>query len=60
VRLAEHLGSDTYVHVEADNIGQMTIRLGGEAPNEPGQRIFITPQETRIHRFDAEGRRLNG
>jgi multiple sugar transport system ATP-binding protein len=58
VRLAEHLGSDTYVHVEADNIGQMTIRLGGEAPNEPGQRIFLTPQESRIHRFDGEGKRL--
>jgi multiple sugar transport system ATP-binding protein len=36
----------------------MTIRLGGEAPNEPGQRIFLTPQESRIHRFDGEGKRL--
>ena len=60
VRLAEHLGSDTYVHVEVDNIGPMTIRLGGEAPNEPGQRIFLTPQEPRIHRFDKDGLRING
>jgi multiple sugar transport system ATP-binding protein len=58
VRLAEHLGSDTYVHVEVDNIGPMTIRLGGEAPNEPGQRIFLTPQEPRIHRFDQQGLRI--
>jgi multiple sugar transport system ATP-binding protein len=58
VRLAEHLGSDTYVHVEVDNIGSMTIRLGGEAPNEPGQRIFLTPQEARIHRFDEQGLRI--
>ena len=59
VRLAEHLGSDTYVHVEVDNIGPMTIRLGGEAPNEPGQRIFLTPQEPRVHRFDKDGRRID-
>jgi multiple sugar transport system ATP-binding protein len=58
VRLAEHLGSDTYVHVEVDNIGPMTIRLGGEAPNQPGQRIFLTPQEPRIHRFDQQGLRI--
>ncbi|WP_158817239.1 ABC transporter ATP-binding protein [Methylocapsa sp. S129] len=60
VRLAEHLGSDTYVHVEVDDIGPMTVRLGGEAPNQPGQRIFVTPQEPRIHRFDQQGLRVGG
>src|SRR6478672_8747830 len=30
VRLAEHLGSDTFVHAEADGIGPMTLRLEGE------------------------------
>jgi len=59
VRLAEHLGSDTYVHVEVDNVGPMTVRLGGEAPNQPGQRIFLTPQEPRVHRFDKDGRRID-
>jgi multiple sugar transport system ATP-binding protein len=58
VRLAEHLGSDTFVHVEADGIGPMTARLSGEAANEPGQRVFVTPQEARIHRFDKDGRRI--
>jgi multiple sugar transport system ATP-binding protein len=58
VRIAEHLGSDTFIYVDADNIGPMTIRLEGEAPNEPGQRVFITPQEPRIHRFDKEGIRI--
>jgi multiple sugar transport system ATP-binding protein len=59
VRLAEHLGSDTFVYVEADNIGPMTVRLSGEAPNTPDQRVFVTPQEPRIHRFDKEGQRIN-
>jgi len=60
VRLAEHLGSDTYVHVEADSIGQMTIRQAGEAPHAPGDRVFVVPEESRIHRFDQEGRRISG
>ena len=60
VRLAEHLGSDTYVHVEVDGIGPMTVRLAGEAPEAPGERVFLTPEESRIHRFDQEGRRING
>jgi multiple sugar transport system ATP-binding protein len=47
------------VHVEADGVGPMTIRLGGDAPNAPGQRVFVTPQEARIHRFDKDGQRIN-
>ena len=58
VRLAEHLGSDTFLYVEADNIGQMNVRLSGEAPSQPGQRIFVTPQEARVHRFDVNGLRI--
>ena len=58
VRLAEHLGSDTFLYVEADGIGQMNVRLSGEAPSQPGQRLFVTPQEARIHRFDKDGMRI--
>ena len=58
VHLAEHLGSDTFIHAEADGIGHMTLRLEGEAPLKPGQRIFITPREANIHRFDKDGRRI--
>ena len=59
VRLAEHLGSDTFVYAEADAIGPMTVRLEGEANCQPGQRIFLTPQEARLHRFDQTGNRIN-
>ena len=58
VRIAEHLGSDTFVYVEADGIGPMTARLAGEAPGETGQRVFITPQEPRLHLFDKDGLRI--
>jgi len=58
VRIAEHLGSDTFVYVEADGIGPMTARLAGEAPRESGERVFITPQEARLHLFDKDGLRI--
>src|SRR5579871_4816558 len=58
VHLAEHLGSDTFVHASADGIGPMTLRLEGEAPLKPDQRIFISPREGNIHKFDKDGRRI--
>ena len=58
VRLTEHLGSDTFVYAEGDGIGPLTLRLEGEAPLEPGQKIFVTPREAHLHRFDKDGRRI--
>jgi multiple sugar transport system ATP-binding protein len=58
VRLAEHLGSDTFVHADAEGIGALTLRLEGEAPLKPGQDIFITPREAHVHRFDENGKRI--
>src|SRR5271154_2704246 len=58
VRLAEHLGSDTFVHAEADGMGPLTLRLEGEAPLTPGQSIFVTPREAHLHRFDKDGKRI--
>jgi len=59
VRLAEHLGSETYVHTEVDGIGPMTVRISGEAPHIPGERVFLTPQEPRIHKFDKDAKRIS-
>jgi len=60
VRFAEHLGSDTFLYVEADKVGPMTVRVEGEAALRPGDRVFLTPREERLHRFDANGRRIEG
>ena len=59
VRIAEHLGSDTFVHAEADGIGQLTVRVDGEAGFKPGETVFFTPREERIHKFGTDGRRLD-
>jgi multiple sugar transport system ATP-binding protein len=58
VRLAEHLGSDTFVYADAAELGQMTARLEGEASLRPGDAIFLTPREDRLHKFDKDGRRI--
>ena len=58
VRLAEHLGSDTFVYAEVQGVGPITVRREGDAPYKSGDNIFVTPQEARIHRFDANGVRI--
>ena len=59
IRLAEHLGSDTLVHAEAEEFGSLTLRLPGENALVAGQDIFVTPREDRVHRFDGDGKRIN-
>jgi multiple sugar transport system ATP-binding protein len=55
VSVAEHLGSDTFLYADADGIGQMTVRLPGEAGLKPGDRVFLGPEEARLHLFDRQG-----
>ena len=55
VKIAEHLGAETYLHVEADGYGPMTVRATGEVPLGEHDKIFLTPEQDRIHRFDAHG-----
>jgi multiple sugar transport system ATP-binding protein len=55
VGVAEHLGSDTFLHVNADGVGQVTARTSGEIDLRHGQAVYLTPDAERIHRFDAGG-----
>ena len=58
VRLAEHLGSDTFVYADVDGLGAFTIRVDGEADLKPGDKVFLNPREDRVHKFDKDGLRL--
>lgn len=58
VRIAEHLGSDTFVYAEVEGQGQMTVRVEGDAYRKPGDLIYLIPQEDRIHKFDIDGKRI--
>ena len=55
VGVAEHLGSDTFLHVQVDGIGPVTARAGGEFGVSHGDRIYLTPEPDKIHRFGADG-----
>lgn len=55
VGVAEHLGSDTFLHVNVDDVGMMTVRASGDFPVNHGDVVYLTPDETRLHRFDENG-----
>lgn len=56
----EHLGSDTFVYVDAQATGTLTVRLDGEAQVAPGAKVALSPVANQLHRFGADGRRLPG
>ncbi|MGG7516595.1 ABC transporter ATP-binding protein [Allorhizobium undicola] len=55
VTIAEHLGSDTFLHADVEGIGPITARAGGDFPVRHGETVFITPDTSRLHRFDEKG-----
>ena len=57
--VAEHLGSDTFVYVEAEGVGPMTVRATGEFALSHGEQIFLSPDPERVHRFDQQGKALS-
>ena len=58
VGLSEHLGSDTFMKVESEALGTLTVRASGEVAIERGNRISLAPQAGKIHRFGADGKAL--
>ena len=58
VMVAEHLGSDTYLYVDAGPIGTLTARSVGELNLSAGDRVMLSPEPARIHRFDEGGKAL--
>ncbi|MFO1175348.1 MAG: ABC transporter ATP-binding protein [Paracoccaceae bacterium] len=57
VGVAEHLGSDTFLHVATDS-GTLTVRAPGHVDIAHGDTVWLTPDMTHLHRFDAAGKRL--
>jgi multiple sugar transport system ATP-binding protein len=55
ILLTEHLGSDSFLHVDAGDIGRLVVRASGEFTGKPGDTISLKPQAGRVHRFDNKG-----
>ncbi len=59
VGVAEHLGSDTFIHVHDTGLADMmTVRINGDIDARHGDTIYLTPQADQIHRFDAQELRI--
>ncbi|MDH2326145.1 ABC transporter ATP-binding protein [Cereibacter sp. SYSU M97828] len=54
VTVSEHLGSDTYLHVQTDH-GLINVRADGEIGLHHGDTVWLTPDPACIHKFDANG-----
>jgi multiple sugar transport system ATP-binding protein len=55
VTVAEHLGADTFLHVDVDGIGPVTARGGGDFAARAGDTVYLTPDRSRIHKFNEGG-----
>jgi len=59
VGVAEHLGSDTFIHVHDTGLmDMMTVRIAGDIEVKHGDTIYLTPRADEMHRFDANGLRI--
>ena len=60
VGVAEHLGSDTLIHIHGiSGCDPMTVRADGEVAVKHGDTVYLTPNQSQIHKFDAEGLRIS-
>jgi multiple sugar transport system ATP-binding protein len=58
VGVAEHLGSDTFIHVhDTGLVDMMTVRITGDIQVSHGDTIYLTPDTEKLHKFDAQGLR---
>ncbi len=55
VGISEHLGSDTFLRTEVEGIGPVNVRTSGEFAVDRHAPVYLTPDETKIHRFGETG-----
>ena len=55
VGVSEHLGSDTFLRVHVDGMEMLTVRTEGEIDLHHGDKVYLTPDINRIHKFDKAG-----
>jgi len=55
VTVVEHLEGDTYSHVNSDIAGNLIVRVPGNSPLSHGETVWVSPQNSKIHKFDAFG-----
>ena len=52
------IGADTFIHVNTEAAGLVTVRASGDFPVQHGETVYLTPDPARIHKFDAQGKAI--
>ncbi len=60
VEVAEYLGSDTFLYVSCENLGTLTVRTQGSAPDHKGETVGLKFEEENIHFFDDQDLAIHG
>ena len=50
---------DVILHVPVEGVGMIKARVEGEFALRRGQKAYLTPDPTKIHRFDADGKTMS-
>jgi multiple sugar transport system ATP-binding protein len=59
VGVAEHLGSDTYLHIHGvPGCDPLTVRADGDVDVQHGDEVWLMPNLSQIHKFDEQGLRI--
>ena len=55
VGVIEHLGSETFLHVNVDGVGTLTVKAGGDCAVNYGDTIQLTAAKEKVMHFDKDG-----
>ena len=59
VGVSEHLGSDTFFHVNCPAFSEpLTVRASGDVQLAYGDKVYLNPDAANIHKFDDKGLRI--
>ncbi|WP_299870146.1 ABC transporter ATP-binding protein [uncultured Hoeflea sp.] len=58
VGVSEHLGSDTFLRVNVEGLEPLTVRADGEVELYHGDTVYLTPEPSKLYRFDADGKAI--
>ena len=59
VQSVEHLGSESYVYLQANSGELLTVRASSETIVTPEEKVRLAPDPHSFHLFDAAGQRIS-
>lgn len=57
VRMIERLGNESIAYLDSD-VGDIALRTAGSSGLSNGQEVKLSPDRSRLHRFDGKGFRI--